>query len=76
VVSGDDARKVDDLNLGNARRIFDAACRNLGVSIPTLDVQTRQRLVDCIIRLMRQGERNPDALQKRAIIYVRNTGRD
>jgi hypothetical protein len=62
-----------DLDLGCLRRAFDAACQELGIGIEGLDVPKRERLVACIIRLARQGESNADALQKRAVIYVKNT---
>jgi len=60
-------------DLGCLRRAFDAACQELGIGIEGLDVPKRERLVECIIRLARQGESNVDALQKRAVLYVKNT---
>jgi hypothetical protein len=61
------------LDLISLRSVFDAACDELGIGMHSLDVALRERLVQCILKLARQGESNPEALQKRAVIYVRNT---
>ena len=53
--------------------MFDAACDELEICMHNLDVSLRERLVQCILRLARQGESNAEALQKRAVLYVRNT---
>ena len=71
-ISGDRA-DPGRLDLINLRRVFDAACDELGIGVHSLDVALRERLVQCILRLARQGELNPEALQKRAVLYVRNT---
>lgn len=68
--SREDIHRLDLISL---RQVFDAACEELGIGMQSLDVALRERLVQCILRLARQGERNPEALQKRAVIYVRNT---
>jgi len=65
--------ELSHTHLGYLRQAFDAACQELGIGIEGLDVPKRERLVECIIRLARQGESNVDALQKRAVLYVKNT---
>jgi hypothetical protein len=65
--------ELKPIDLGCLRRAFDAACQELGIGMEGLDVPKRERLVKCIMRLARQGEDNVDALQKRAVMYVKNT---
>jgi hypothetical protein len=67
--------ELSHMDLGCLRRALDAACQELGIGMAGLDVPKRERLVECIVRLARQGESNVDALQKRAVIYVKNTER-
>jgi hypothetical protein len=62
-----------NLDLISLRRVFDAACDDLEIGVHSLDIALRERLVQCILRLARQGESNAGALQKRAVLYVRNT---
>jgi hypothetical protein len=68
-----DRAELTRLDLISLRQVFDAACDELGIGMLSLDVALRERLVQCILRLARQGESNPEALQKRAVLYVRNT---
>ena len=62
-----------NLDLISLRRVFDAACVDLEIGLHSVNVSLRERLVQCILRLARQGESNAEALQKRAVMYVRNT---
>ena len=68
-----DRAELTRLDLISLRRVFDAACDELGIGMHSLDVVLRERLVQCILRLARQGEVKPEALQRRAVLYVRNT---
>jgi hypothetical protein len=61
------------LDLGTLRIAFDAACQELDIGIKSLDVPMRERLVACILKIARQGERDANALQRRAVLYFQNT---
>jgi hypothetical protein len=60
------------IDLRTLRTAFDAACQELGIGQKSLDVPMRERLVACILRLARQGERDAAALQRQAVLYFRN----
>jgi hypothetical protein len=54
-------------------RAFVAACEDLNLGDRSLDVSGRERLAALIVRLAKQGERNVDALHRRAVMYFRST---
>jgi hypothetical protein len=55
------------------RHAFDHACSELGIGMDAADVGMRDRLANVIVRLFRDGERDPSVLHRRAVLYVRNS---
>lgn len=62
---------VIDINV--VTRAFEAACADLNRCGHELDNATRKRLACSIVRLAKNGERNVEALHRRAVMYVKST---
>jgi hypothetical protein len=55
-------------------RAYSGACSDLGLGHNGQDISQRERLANILVRLFQSGERDTDALQRRAVLYVRNSG--
>jgi hypothetical protein len=52
---------------------FEAACEELGIGRGSVELASRQRIYMFILKQLRKGETNIDALHRRAVIHFRNT---
>jgi hypothetical protein len=54
-------------------RAYTGACSELGLGMDGQDIPRRERLANILVRLFQGGEHNPETLQRRAVMYLRNS---